>query len=112
MLPVNTAAETLHPMAKNNKENSAPAPTRNALTPGTTPTPTSQHPHLYTTNMEDTDSEEEAEIVESELLTDTEFEQVKEDGIDTCHYRNPIQVRPVPDSPSLNYSSTAGTLPT
>ena len=62
--------------------------------------------------MQATDSEEDAVIMGSELLTDSEFEQFDEDGLYPCPYRNPIQVRPVTDSPSPNYSSTAQTQPT
>ena len=62
--------------------------------------------------MQATDSQEDGETVETELLTDTEFEQFDEHCMYPCPYRNPIQVRLVPNSPCPNYSYVAETLPT
>ena len=62
--------------------------------------------------MEATESEENGDIVESELLTDIELQHDDTDGIYPCHYRNHIQVRPVSDSPSPNFACQPETPPT
>ena len=73
VLAAKTAAESLHTMARTKKENSATASPKISQTPTTTPTPSSRQPYLKYTSIQATDSEEDREIVESGLLTDTEF---------------------------------------
>ena len=79
VLAAKTAAESLYTMAQTKKENSAPATTRTSDTPATTPTPASQYPHIHTNAMEVPDSEQDGEIVELQLITDTELDPCDSD---------------------------------
>ena len=74
MLELKIASESHHTIAQINKEHSAPATTSKSDTSATIPTPPSQHSHLNPNIMEDPDSEEDVEMVESELITDTELD--------------------------------------
>lgn len=62
--------------------------------------------------MEVSDSEEDGDFVESELITCTELDRYDCDGQDYCMYGNDHKQTYVAVSSSPNYSATGETLPT
>lgn len=88
VLAAKTVAETLHTKALTNKENSAPTTARTSDPSATTLTPSSQHLDLDTNTMQVADSEQDGELVESELISDTELDPHNSDSQEYCVYRN------------------------
>ena len=62
--------------------------------------------------MHVTDSAADGDIVESQLVSDTELDLYDSDVQDSCMYRNSPKQTYLADSLSPNYYSTAETLPT
>ena len=112
LLAMKTTAWSFHTMAQTEKENSATTAARRFVTTATIPTPSSQHKDLCTATMHATDSEQDGEIPQSELITNTEVDTTDFDGQDYCMYRNFTSEPHVADSTRYLYSCPAETIAT